>query len=39
MGKQFTAAPILMLAEKRRLNLNDKITKWLSEGVLRSCES
>ena len=32
MGKQFTAAGVIMLAERGRLSLDDRITKWLPEG-------
>jgi len=32
VGKQFTAAAIVMLAEQGRLRLDDSITKWLPEG-------
>jgi CubicO group peptidase (beta-lactamase class C family) len=32
MGKQFTAAGVIMLAERGRLSLDDRITKWLREG-------
>jgi CubicO group peptidase (beta-lactamase class C family) len=32
MGKQFTAAGVVMLAESGRLRLEDRITKWLPEG-------
>jgi CubicO group peptidase (beta-lactamase class C family) len=33
VGKQFTAAGVAMLAEQGRLGLDDRITRWLSEGV------
>ena len=33
MGKQFTAAGVVMLAERGRLDLDDPITKWLPEGA------
>jgi CubicO group peptidase (beta-lactamase class C family) len=33
MGKQFTAAAVLMLAEQRRLRLDDRITQWFPEGA------
>jgi CubicO group peptidase (beta-lactamase class C family) len=33
MGKQFTAAAVLMLAEQGRLSLNDRITRWFPEGA------
>jgi CubicO group peptidase (beta-lactamase class C family) len=33
MGKQFTAAGVVMLAEGDRLTLDDRITRWLPEGV------
>jgi CubicO group peptidase (beta-lactamase class C family) len=33
MGKQFTAAAVVMLAEKGRLTLADPITRWLPEGA------
>src|SRR6188472_3659103 len=29
LGKQFTAAVVVMLAEQRRLSLDDRISKWL----------
>jgi CubicO group peptidase (beta-lactamase class C family) len=32
MGKQFTAAAVVMLAERGRLGLDDRITRWLPEG-------
>jgi CubicO group peptidase (beta-lactamase class C family) len=32
VGKQFTAAGVLLLAEQGRLGLDDQITKWLPEG-------
>ncbi|MFL5401940.1 MAG: serine hydrolase domain-containing protein, partial [Gemmatimonadales bacterium] len=32
MGKQFTAAGVLMLAEQGQLSLEDRIIKWLPEG-------
>jgi CubicO group peptidase (beta-lactamase class C family) len=32
MGKQFTAAGILLLAKRGRLRLDDRITRWLPEG-------
>ena len=32
MGKQFTAAAVLMLANQRRLGLDDIVTRWLPEG-------
>jgi CubicO group peptidase (beta-lactamase class C family) len=33
LGKQFTAAAVLMLAEQGRLRLDEKILKWLPEGA------
>ena len=33
MGKQFTAAGVVMLAERGRLSLEDRITRWLPEGA------
>ncbi len=33
VGKQFTAAAVVMLAEQGRLALDDRITRWLKEGV------
>jgi CubicO group peptidase (beta-lactamase class C family) len=33
MGKQFTSSGILMLAEQGRLRLDDRITRWLTEGA------
>ncbi|HEX2249312.1 MAG TPA: serine hydrolase domain-containing protein [Gemmatimonadales bacterium] len=33
VGKQFTAAAVLMLAQQRRLSLDDAITRWLPQGV------
>ena len=33
VGKQFTAAAVVMLSEQGRLGLDDKITKWLTEGA------
>lgn len=32
LGKQFTAAAVGMLVQQGRLNVEDKITKWLPEG-------
>src|SRR3954452_11130973 len=32
LGKQFTAAAVVMLAEQGRLSLDDRISKWLPEG-------
>ncbi|MFL5402394.1 MAG: serine hydrolase domain-containing protein, partial [Gemmatimonadales bacterium] len=32
MGKQFTAAGVLMLAEQGQFSLEDRIIKWLPEG-------
>jgi CubicO group peptidase (beta-lactamase class C family) len=32
VGKQFTAAAVVMLAEQGRLSLDDRITRWLKEG-------
>lgn len=32
VGKQFTAAAVVMLSEQGRLSLDDRITKWLREG-------
>jgi CubicO group peptidase (beta-lactamase class C family) len=33
MGKQFTAAGVVMLSEQGRLGLDDKIVKWFPEGA------
>ena len=33
VGKQFTAAAVVMLAEQGRFALDDRITRWLKEGV------
>jgi CubicO group peptidase (beta-lactamase class C family) len=32
LGKQFTAAAVVMLAEQGRLSLDDRISQWLPEG-------
>ena len=32
LGKQFTAAAVVMLVEQGRLSLDDRISKWLPEG-------
>lgn len=32
VGKQFTAAAVVMLAEQGRLGLDERITRWLKEG-------
>jgi CubicO group peptidase (beta-lactamase class C family) len=33
LGKQFTAAAVLMLASQGRLHLDDKITTWIKDGA------
>lgn len=33
MGKQFTAAGVVMLAQQGRFQLDDRITRWLPEGA------
>jgi CubicO group peptidase (beta-lactamase class C family) len=33
LGKQFTAALVVMLSEQGRFRLDDRITRWLPEGV------
>jgi CubicO group peptidase (beta-lactamase class C family) len=33
VGKQFTAAAVVMLVEQGRLSLDDRITRWLKEGM------
>src|SRR5215210_5332635 len=33
VGKQFTAAAVVMLAEQGRFTLDDRITRWLPEGA------
>ena len=33
LGKQFTAAGVVMLAQQGRLRLDDRITRWLPEGA------
>jgi len=37
MGKQFTAALVEMLADNRRLRLDDSIVRWLPEGARGGC--